>query len=94
LHAGLNFTERDFFKDKYSSAELTNLLGNLPPSEIFNFKSVAFKKSGLDPQVLTEDRLFELLLDEPRYWRRPLLVVDGVITPGASVKQISEMLNI
>ena len=45
-------------------------------------------------ETLTEEAMFELLLEEPRYWRRPLLVIDGTIIPGASIKQIKELLNI
>lgn len=94
LQAGQDFTEKDFFKEKFSDAELKKLLGDQLPSTIFNFKSVAFKKSGILAETLTEEAMFELLLEEPRYWRRPLLVIDGTIIPGASVKQIKELLNI
>ena len=40
---------------------------------MFNFKSAAFKKSGLDPDSLTDGRLLDLLVEEPRYFRRPLM---------------------
>ena len=55
---------------------------------MFNFKSVAFKKSGLDPDTLTDDRLFEFLLEEPRYVRRPVVVIDGRLMPGTNAKKL------
>ena len=60
---------------------------------MFNFKSVAFKKRGLDPDTLTDDRLFELLLEEPRYFRRPVVVIDGRLMPGTNAKKLAEELG-
>ncbi len=60
---------------------------------MFNFKSVAFKKSGLDPDALTDERLFELLLEEPRYVRRPLVVIDGRLMAGTNAKKLAEELG-
>ncbi len=58
---------------------------------MFNFKSVAFKKSGLDPDALTDERLFELLLEEPRYVRRPLVVIDGRLMAGTNAVKLGEI---
>ncbi len=60
---------------------------------MFNFKSVAFKKSGLGPDALTDERLFELLLEEPRYVRRPLVVIDGRLMAGTNAKKLAEELG-
>ena len=60
---------------------------------MFNFKSVAFKKSGLDPDALTDERLFELLLEEPRYVRRPLVVIDGRLMAGTNAQKLAEELG-
>lgn len=60
---------------------------------MFNFKSVAFKKSGLDPDALTDDRLFELLVEEPRYFRRPLVVIDGRLMAGTNAAKLGAELG-
>ena len=57
---------------------------------MFNFKSIAFKKNGLDPDTLTDDRLFELLLERPRYVRRPLVVIDGRQNAGRKPRKKAE----
>ena len=61
--------------------------------EVFNFKSAAFKKSGLDPDVLTDDRLLELLVEEPRYLRRPLVVIDGRLMAGTNAAKLGAELG-
>ncbi len=60
---------------------------------MFNFKSVAFKKSGLDPDPLSDARLIELLIEEPRYFRRPLVVIDGRLMAGTNAKKLGDELG-
>jgi len=62
-------------------------------STIFNFKSAAFKKSGLDEASLNNELLLELLADEPRYFRRPLAVLDGRLLAGTNAKKLGAELG-
>ena len=71
----MQFQERDFFKERFTADELGQLLGAESPRTLFNFKSAAFKKSGLDGDALSDQTLLDMLLEEPRYFRRPLVVV-------------------
>ena len=85
--------ERDFFKDRFTADELGGLLGTESPRALFNFKSVTFKKSGLDADALSDQTLLEMLLEEPRYFRRPLVVIDGRLMPGTNAKQLAVELG-
>ena len=87
------FQERDFFKERFTAGELGGLLGAESPRTLFNFKSVAFKKSGLDGDALSDQTLIEMLLEEPRYFRRPLVVIDGRLMPGTNAKQLAAELG-
>ncbi len=69
-------------------------MGAKPPSALFNPKSATFRKSGVDPASLTEERMLDLLAEEPRYWRRPVAVIDGRLLPGATAKQLSAALGL
>ena len=68
-------------------------MGAEPPSALFNLKSATFRKSGVDPESLTEERMLDLLAEEPRYWRRPVAVIDGKLLPGATAKQLAAALG-
>ncbi len=37
--------------------------------------------------------MLDLLAQEPRYWRRPVAVIDGKLTPGATSKQLLAALG-
>ncbi len=67
--------ERDFFDERFTEQELRELLGSRSASEIFSWRSPSFKKLGLKPEELDDDRLIQLMVEEPRLIRRPLIVV-------------------
>ena len=68
-------------------------MGSEPPSALFNLRSATFRKSDIDPDSLTEERMLELLAEEPRYWKRPVAVVDGRLMAGANAKQLGAALG-
>ena len=58
------------------------MLGGEPPSVLFNLRSATFRKSGIDPESLTEERMLDLLVEEPRYWKRPVAGSGGEVDCG------------
>ena len=79
---GIEVEERDFFKAPFSEDELRALLGDVPPSDVFSWRSPSVKKLGLDKDALTDDDLVRLMVEEPRLVRRPLLEVGGRLVVG------------
>jgi arsenate reductase/regulatory protein spx len=85
--------DRDFFKDRFTEGELrqlASLAGGLP--EIFAWRSPSLKKLGLAGQELSEGQMLELMLQEPRLVRRPLVKIGDRLLVGSSVKAIEEAL--
>lgn len=37
--------------------------------------------------------MLELLVEEPRYWRRPVAVIDGKLIAGANAKTLAAELD-
>ena len=68
-------------------------MGGEPPSVLFNLRSATFRKSGIDQESLTEERMLELLVEEPRYWKRPVAVVEGRLIAGANARQLGLVLG-
>jgi arsenate reductase-like glutaredoxin family protein len=70
------FRRRDFFKQRFSRAELAELLqrAGLKPSEALSRRSTAYKTLGLAERDVSEDELLDMLVTEPTLLRRPMLV--------------------
>jgi arsenate reductase-like glutaredoxin family protein len=46
---------------------------------MFNFRSPSFKKLGLESESLSNSKLIDLMLKEPRLVRRPVVRIDGKV---------------
>ncbi len=85
--------ERDFFKDPFTDVEIGKLLEGKPASDMFNFRSPSFKKLGMDREKLTDDKMIEMMLAEPRLIRRPVVQIDKKIYFGADVNVLKDVLD-
>ena len=74
--------------------EIVALLGEEPPSALINPRSQALKKAGIDVASLSEGQMLDLLVEEPRYWRRPVAVIDGKLVAGANAKTLAAELGL
>lgn len=90
--AGVEVTERDFFADRLSEDEVRALAGASSATAMFSAKSPTVKKLGLDVDALSDDEKVRLMAGEPRLVRRPIVVIDGVTYPGATVKSLAGVL--
>ena len=91
--AGFELVERDFFKDTFSRDELIEIIGSRNPEEFFSFRSPSFKKLGVEREDLKDDELIDLMLQEPRLIRRPLISGRGMLFVGTDKKMLREFLN-
>ena len=82
--------ERDFFKDRFDAEELGSLLSGVRVSDAFAWNSPSFKDLGLTASDLDDRRMLELMVQEPRLIRRPLVSAEGRLAIGASQKALEE----
>ena len=83
LQKGLEVTDRDFFKDTLSEAEIRELASMVGTENIFARRSPSLKKLGLAGKELSDDEMVRLMLQEPKLVRRPLLKVGGKLMVGS-----------
>ena len=86
----MELEERDFFKDRFTEPELKELIGERDPSEFFSWNSPSFRKMGFKREDLTGEQLIEMMLEEPRLVRRPLLRVGHDLIVGTDKTAMSE----
>ncbi len=81
---GIDIEDRDFFQDRLSEDELLLLLQGRNVAEIFSWTSPSFKALELAPSELDDDALLQLMLQEPRLIRRPLIKIGDKLIIGGS----------
>ena len=59
---------------------------------MFNPRSPSVKSLGLEPEKLSDDRLIDLMLQEPRLVRRPVVRINGETYFGADSKVLEKLL--
>ncbi|MCH7841354.1 MAG: hypothetical protein IH963_08810 [Chloroflexi bacterium] len=83
LQNGIEVSDRDFFKESLSETEIRELAAIVGTENIFARRSPSLKKLGLADKELSDDEMINLMLQEPKLVRRPLLKVGGTLMVGA-----------
>jgi arsenate reductase-like glutaredoxin family protein len=60
---------------------------------MFNPRSTSIKSMGLDPAKLSNNKLIDLMLQEPRLVRRPVVRIDDKVYFGADSKVLEKLLT-
>ena len=92
MREGVSFEERDIFKDPFSETEIMELTEKIPLSELFSWRSPAFKAMGLEGESLDAKELIRLMATEPRLIRRPVDHIGETWVVG-SIKAIEKALH-
>jgi len=80
---GVDFTRRDYFRERFTVEELRGVLQSvgLAPREVLSKRAKAYGELVGD-RDLSDDELLALMVREPTLLRRPLAVKDGRATVG------------
>ena len=89
----MEINERDFFKNPFSRSEIEELLQGKAASEMFNFRSPSFKKLSLVREKLSDKELIDLMLNEPRLVRRPVVRIDGNVYFSADKSVLENLVK-
>lgn len=89
---GVAFTERELFKQPLSLAEIRELLGDRPASELLSTKSPRFKELGLVGKALSDEAILDLMAQEPYLIRRPTFKIGSELVVGMDAKRLDALL--
>ena len=93
MQKNVEMTERDFFKNPFNQSGIEELLQGKPASEMFNFRSPSFKQLGLEREKLSDKKLIDLMLKEPRLVRRPVMRIDGNVYFSADKSVLESLIK-
>jgi len=88
LQNGLEVTDRDFFKETFSESEIRELAVMAGTENIFARRSPSLKKLSLVDKELSDDEMINLMLQEPKLVRRPLIKVGGKLMVGGGTAAV------
>jgi arsenate reductase-like glutaredoxin family protein len=91
----VEYTRRDFFKERFTRAELAQLLqrADLRPAEALSRRSTAFKTLGLAERDVPDDELLDLIVAEPTLLKRPLLVAPDRTIQGFAKTALGKLVD-
>ena len=95
MQNGVTVEERDYFKEPFTESELRALIdesGDAGVAGMFASRSPSLKKMGLVAADLSDERKVELMLEEPRFVRRPIIRLGERLLIGANIKAVTEAL--
>jgi len=93
LQKKVDINERDFFRNPFNRGEIEELLKGNSASEMFNFKSPSFKHLGLKRDKLSDNELINLMLQEPRLIRRPVVRIGDKVYFSANKAILENLIN-
>ena len=88
MQSGLEVTDRDFFKETFSESEIRELAAMAGTENIFARRSPSLKKLSLVDKELSDDEMINLMLQEPKLVRRPLIKVGGKLMVGGGTAAV------
>ena len=92
LQKGLEVSDRDFFKDTLSEAEVRELASMADVESIFARRSPSLKILGLADKELSDDEMIKLMLQEPKLVRRPLIKVGNRLMIGSGNAAVADAI--
>ena len=93
LQKGLDFQERDFFKEPFTADEIQDLASGVGISQLFARRSPSLKQLGLADRDLSDAEMEALMLQEPRLVRRPVVRIGDRLVVGASLSALEAALE-
>lgn len=93
--SGVEYDKREYFKDRFTKDELTALLGSagLSVGDVLSTRSRPYREMGLAEKDLPDSEILDLMVEEPRLLRRPIVIRDGRAVVGHNEAALRELIG-
>lgn len=91
--SGCTLIERNLLEHGLDSEALRSFMGDKKVCEWFNPAAPAIKNGEISPETLDENSAMELLMSNPIFIRRPLMVIGSEKLCGFDADKVSEVLE-
>lgn len=89
---GHKYTFRDVKKNPLDDEELLDIVNKLSVESVINKKGTTWRKLDVSDKNLSDQELFELLLENQSMIKRPVLLLDDAVMIGFDEEAITEFL--
>ena len=89
----MSLEERDYFKEPLTEEEVREMAGIAGINQIFAKRSPSLKQMELAGKDLSEDEMVQLMLQEPKLVRRPIMRVGGQLFIGGSAAVLDSVVS-
>ena len=89
---GHKYSFRDVKKKPLTDIELLDIVNKLSVESVINKKGTTWRKLDVSDKNLSDQELFELLLDNQSMIKRPVLLLDDAVMIGFDEEAITEFL--
>jgi arsenate reductase/regulatory protein spx len=93
LQNEVSIQERDYFKEPLTEGEVREMAGMAGIEQIFAKRSPSLKQMGLAGQELPEDQMVQLMLQEPKLVRRPMMRVGDQLFVGGGAAVLDSVVS-
>jgi len=92
--SGVDYERREYFKERFTKDELRTLLeqNNLTVQDVISTRSTPYKQHDLANRDLTDDEILDLMIEDPRLLRRPIVLSGDTVIIGHNEKQLRELV--
>ncbi len=93
--SGVEYDRREYFKDRFTASELGALLEahNLTVADVISTRSTPYKEHDLGSRQLGDDQIIDLMVDDPRLLRRPIVIAGGEVLIGHNAAKLEALIE-
>lgn len=93
--SGIDYQRREYFKEKFTKDELRELLDahGLTIEDVISKRSTPYKQHDLANKDLSDDEILDLMVEDPRLLRRPIVISGDNVVIGHNADKLKDLIE-